>query len=294
MDWNLDQIDTFIAAAEAGSFSAAARRLGKAQSAVSTAIALLEASLGLTLFDRSARMPVLTEAGHTLLAEARELSRQCRYFENRALAMNSQAPGRFSIALDEGLPYPPALAMLQALAEPFPQLELTVCMGSPSDVRGWLLAGQADVGLAFRRGAEDAALESEPVGAVPRVVVAGASHELAQTPHIDRRALARHRQLLLTPRFTQDEADEQISPQLWRADSLYTVAELAALGLGWAVLPLNIARFPTLDARLVQLQVTDLAFPALEARLHWRAGQGTAPVLAWLRRYLANAIFARE
>jgi DNA-binding transcriptional LysR family regulator len=39
VDWNLDQLDTFVAAAEAGSFSAAARRLGRAHSAVSTAIA---------------------------------------------------------------------------------------------------------------------------------------------------------------------------------------------------------------------------------------------------------------
>jgi DNA-binding transcriptional LysR family regulator len=60
-----------VASAEAGSFSAAARRLRKAQSAVSTQVANLEAELGLTLFSRAGRNPVLTPAGQRLLPEAR-------------------------------------------------------------------------------------------------------------------------------------------------------------------------------------------------------------------------------
>lgn len=60
---SLEQFKALLAAAETGSFSAAARRLGKAQSVVSTAIANLEIDLGLELFDRSGRYPVLTEAG---------------------------------------------------------------------------------------------------------------------------------------------------------------------------------------------------------------------------------------
>ncbi len=55
MHWDLDQLRQFVATADGGSISAAARNLGKAQSAVSTAIALLEADLGVMLFDRSGR-----------------------------------------------------------------------------------------------------------------------------------------------------------------------------------------------------------------------------------------------
>lgn len=292
MNWTLEQLTVFVAAAEAGSFSAAARRLGRAQSAVSTAVALLEASLGSDLFDRSARSPVLTDAGRTLLPEARELLRQSRHFENRALTLGNQAPGRITLGLDEGLPYPPGLTMLKALAEQFPQLEVTLSHGSANDIDQWLQSGQVDVGLAFRRSAQNAALESEPVGAVPRVLVAGRTHELARETKIDRRTLARHRQLLVTPRFAPDDAEERISPRLWRSDSLYVIAEQAAMGLGWAVLPLNIARYPTLSGPLLELNARDLAFPPLEVRLYWRAGQGEAPVLDWMRRYLGKAVFA--
>lgn len=59
---SLEHFKALLATAETGSFSAAARRLGKAQSVVSAAIANLEIDLGLALFDRSGRYPVLTEA----------------------------------------------------------------------------------------------------------------------------------------------------------------------------------------------------------------------------------------
>jgi DNA-binding transcriptional LysR family regulator len=59
----LDQFRSFAAAADEGSFSAAGRRLGRAQSVVSQTLANMEGQLGLKLFDRSTRIPVLTEAG---------------------------------------------------------------------------------------------------------------------------------------------------------------------------------------------------------------------------------------
>ncbi|SCK28329.1 LysR family transcriptional regulator [Vogesella sp. LIG4] len=294
MKWTLDQLATFVAAAEAASFSAAARKLGRAQSAVSTAIAMLEASLDTELFDRSGRTPSLTEAGRALLDEARELMRQCRHFDNRALALATKLPGQLTLALDEGLPYPAELALVQALDQAFPHLELTLFHGSAANIAEWLLAGKADVGLAFRRLPPDAALVSQPVGAVPRVLVVGSEHALVHEPGICRQTLARHRQLLVTPRFAHDDADERISPQLWRADSLYVIAEQAAMGLGWAVLPLNIARYPTQNGRLVEIHAQDLVFAALEVHLYWRAGQEEASMLQWLRRYLANAVFARD
>ena len=55
-------LQAFVQAATQGSFSAAARRIGRAQSAVSTAVGLLEADLGVELFDRSRRNAVLTPA----------------------------------------------------------------------------------------------------------------------------------------------------------------------------------------------------------------------------------------
>lgn len=58
-----DALVAFVLTAELGSFSAAARQLGKRQSTISEAIANLEIDLGVMLFDRQARLPTLSEAG---------------------------------------------------------------------------------------------------------------------------------------------------------------------------------------------------------------------------------------
>ena len=63
VEFSIDQLECFINAAEAGSFSASGRRLGKAQSAISTALANLEIDLGVALFDRSGKYLELTPEG---------------------------------------------------------------------------------------------------------------------------------------------------------------------------------------------------------------------------------------
>src|SRR5260370_42640912 len=68
---SLDQLRTFIAAAEEGSFSAAGRKLRRAQSAVSQTLANLESRLGVKLFDRRGRYPRVTDQGQALFKHAR-------------------------------------------------------------------------------------------------------------------------------------------------------------------------------------------------------------------------------
>ncbi|MEZ0491581.1 LysR family transcriptional regulator [Kineococcus sp. TBRC 1896] len=70
---DLTQLETFLAVAEAGTISAAGRRSGSAQSTVSTVLRALEDDLGVTLFTRTSRRAVLTDAGRALLPEARRL-----------------------------------------------------------------------------------------------------------------------------------------------------------------------------------------------------------------------------
>ena len=66
----LDQLRALIAVAETGSFSAAARKLGRVQSAISQTIQSLEDTLGVELFDRAAKTPKLNETGRVLLQDA--------------------------------------------------------------------------------------------------------------------------------------------------------------------------------------------------------------------------------
>jgi len=73
MRYSPESLQAFVQTAESGSFSAAARALGKSQSTVSAAVANLEIDLGFSLFDRRGRQPSLTEAGQRALAQVREI-----------------------------------------------------------------------------------------------------------------------------------------------------------------------------------------------------------------------------
>jgi len=68
-----DQLRAFLAVVDEGSFSAAARRLRRVQSAVSHAMAALEGQLGVALFDRTRRRPALTDRGRLVEAAARRV-----------------------------------------------------------------------------------------------------------------------------------------------------------------------------------------------------------------------------
>src|SRR5260370_6171639 len=96
----LDQLRTFIAAVNEESFSAAGRKLRRAQSAVSQTLANLEAQIGVKLFDRSARYPRLTEEGRSLLVDARSVADDVDGFKARAQAMRQGLEPELSVAMD--------------------------------------------------------------------------------------------------------------------------------------------------------------------------------------------------
>jgi DNA-binding transcriptional LysR family regulator len=85
IDWN--RARAFLATAEAGSLSAAARKLALTQPTLSRQVAALEAELGVTLFERIGKKLVLTESGASLLEHARAMG-------EAALAMTFAASGR--------------------------------------------------------------------------------------------------------------------------------------------------------------------------------------------------------
>src|SRR6266436_1105541 len=101
---SLDQLRTFITAADEGSFSAAARKLNRVQSAVSGWIGSLEQQVGVALFDRSGRFPKLTPAGVTLLVDARAVVTGVDALKARARLLSGGLKAELSVVIDVFLP----------------------------------------------------------------------------------------------------------------------------------------------------------------------------------------------
>ena len=156
VQWDLEQMRLFVSVAEERSFSAVARGQRKAQSAVSSGIALLEADLGVVLFDRSSgRQPRLTEAGSVLLEEAREVLRQCERLTGRALSLTRGEEACLRLAQDEAMLFQPVLDSLEALAVHYPLLEVQLSSAAQGDVARklvenwpcWFVVNIASMGL---------------------------------------------------------------------------------------------------------------------------------------------------
>jgi DNA-binding transcriptional LysR family regulator len=282
MQWSLEQIRLFVSVAEQRSFSAVARESRRAQSAVSQAIALLETDLGVSLFDRSSgRQPQLTGAGSALLEEARELLRQCERLDGRALALMRGEEARLRVAHDEAMPYQPVLDSLEALDERFPSVEVQLASSAQGDVARKLVERRADLGLLFHHEQMPEALERRVLGSVEMVTVCSVNHPLVNEASVTRQHLARHRQLLIAPLQSDYPGGEQLSPQVWRADSFYVMAELLMRGLGWAWLPRHVVQYPAYHGQMVEL-TSEWTPPALVVEMVWRRDEPLGPAARWL------------
>lgn len=292
MQWNLEQMRLFVSVAEQRSFSAVARGMHRAQSAVSSSIAMLESDLGVSLFERSSgRQPRLTEAGTALLEEARELLRQCERIDGRALALMRGQEAQLRVAHDEAMPYQPVLDSLEALSERFPTLEVQLASGAQGDVARKLLERRADLGLLFHHEQMPAALERRGLGGVEMVTVCAVGHPLASEKRVTRQQLARHRQLLIAPQQSGYPGGEQLSPQVWRADSFYVMAELLMRGLGWAWLPRHVVQYPTYQHQMIEL-VGEWTPPPLVVEMVWRRDEPLGPAAQWLSESFARHLRA--
>src|SRR5438309_11774580 len=121
----LDQLRVLVTIEETGSFSAAGRKLQRAQSAISHAVQTLETMQRVQLFDRSARAPVLTEAGKALTAQARQVLRQAELFERRASAISGGLEPELTFAVDNMMPSNPVIGSLAALQKRYPDVAVT-------------------------------------------------------------------------------------------------------------------------------------------------------------------------
>ncbi|MBN2994136.1 LysR family transcriptional regulator, partial [Pseudomonas cedrina subsp. fulgida] len=276
VQWDLEQMRLFVSVAEQRSFSAVARQQRKAQSAISHGIALLEADLGVSLFERSSgRQPRLTEAGSVLLEEAREVLRQCERLNGRALSLTRGEEACLRLAQDEAMLFQPVLDSLEALAVQYPLLEVQLSSAAQGDVARKLVERKADLGLLFYHDQIPEALERRVVGSVEMVTVCGVNHPLAKQTYVTCQHLAQFRQLLMSTQTSVYPGSEAASPLVWRADSFYVLAEWLMSGLGWAWLPRHIVQYPTYQQQMVELR-SEWTPPALVVELVWRRDEHLA------------------
>lgn len=146
LDWTLTR--SFLAVAESGSLSAAARRLGLSQPTLGRHIAEMEAALGLSLFTRQPRGLIPTEAAEALLPHARAMAESAARLALTAAGRDAALTGSVRLTASRIVAHhllPPVLAELR-MAEPGIEIDLVA-----SDETGNLLYREADIALRMYR-----------------------------------------------------------------------------------------------------------------------------------------------
>lgn len=284
---SLDQIRTFVAAAETGSFSAAARHLGRAQSAVSDLIRRLEAELGVVLFDRSSRTPRLTGAGQMLLLDARSVGCAVDSLNFRAKGLSRGLEPELCAVIDVYFPFQAITEAAKMFQREFPVTPLRLYVEVLGGALEPVIDGRASLAVVGGPAPLPAGLSGEPLAGVPVVMVAAPSHPLARIEGlIPPSELAQHVQLVLTERSNRFAGQEYsvMSPTTWRLADLYAKHSFLLSGLGWGSMPLHAVEADLAAGRLVQLATPAVPLSGRIAAMTaaYRASAPPGPAGRWL------------
>ncbi|MES2265071.1 MAG: LysR family transcriptional regulator [Pseudomonadota bacterium] len=258
---SLDQLRTFIAAVDEGSFSAAARKLNRVQSAVSSWISGLEEQIGVTLFDRSGRYPRLTAEGVLLLADARNIVAGVDILKARAKLMSSGLEPELSVVVDVFFPSAAIADVARDFALHFPYTPLRLYVEGLGAAYQPVLDRRCSLGILGALPIAFPTLTSARLGEVALVMVASRSHPLAAFGgSIPKSELARHIQLVLTDRSSLMAGQDYgvMSPQTWRLADLSAKHAFLLKGVGWGSMPLHMIEHDLATGALLVLNVEDI------------------------------------
>jgi DNA-binding transcriptional LysR family regulator len=255
---SLRQLEVFAAIAHSGSTREGAGRVARSQSAVSAALAELEAALGEQLFDRIGRRLVLNENGRALLPGAVALLDQAAELQGRFTGEHA-APLRVAASLTIGEYLLPGLMAQWKLAHPHSAVHLAI--GNTSEVIAAVAALEADVG--FIEGPQTHAdLRVRRWVSDELVVVAAPGHPLASVrPRISARQLAEASWILREHGSgTRQASDRWLIEHLgslnigFELGSTEAIKRLAAAGAGLACLSRHTVAEELASGELVALR----------------------------------------
>lgn len=261
MNISKDALGIFIAVLDKGSFSAAARSLGKVPSAVSMSIANLETDLGMALFERRGREPVPNAAARALEAKARFMLEQFAQWEAQAMALSEGLEGRLSIAIDPELLACDWTSPLSALSLRYPLLEIEILAAPQIDAMSLLHDGRVQLALVFERPDFDGREGFQEMTSETLVSVIAPNHPAVANggrPRLE--DLAEHRQIVVASRERAQPNPRFLSSHRhWRTDNHTAALSLMQAGLGWGQLPLSLVR-PYLNAgTLVEIDLANMS-----------------------------------
>ena len=258
MNLHQEQLIIFKTVIEKGSFSAAARALGKVPSAVSMSIANFEIDLNLTLFDRSGREPIPTAAAWVLYEKTQQLLLEMNQWKQHAQALSQGLETQLNLVIVSELMHIDWTSYVALLEQHFPQLQINIFSAPQEDVMQMLMNKQADLALMFEREVLKHSEQFIEVKNETLIPVISVHHPLAQFEQVEFEQILQTRQIVVASRDRHIKPELLFSKNYWRTDQHHAALCLIIQGLGWGILPVQMLNEnPILKQKLKPLKILD-------------------------------------
>ena len=283
----IDQLRMLVAVVDKKSFTAAAKAVQRAQSAVSQAIATLEFQLDLKLFDRSTRRPTLTAEGAAIVADARAVIDRAQALRTKARALSGGIEANVTLAISMLSPMAAVTDVLERFDEEFEATNLDLLIQEASGPMEMVVEGWAELGVVggFNiRGEGVEGLKREPVGRIEIAAVAAPSHPLAGVDGELSPADTREQRQLVSASARGVGTANPLSLRTWAVADQSVRRVLLKRGFGWAIMPTHVVKDDIETGELVTLSLETLHGDALSETLYalHRADEPPGPAGRWL------------
>lgn len=259
MNINQEQLSIFKTVMETGSFSAAARQMGKVPSAVSMSIANLEIDLNLKLFERVGREPKPTVQAIQLYEKTNHLLTEMSQWKQHAHALSEGLESSLDIVVVSELIHSNWTDYIKILEKKFPTLQINIFSAPQEDAIKMLMAGSVQFALMFERETLDYREEFIEILKETMVPIISHQHPLAQKSIVSADDLRQQRQIIVTSRDRTIKPELLFSNDYWRTNHYHIAVSLIERKLGWGLLPLEVLDNTQIKQQLKILEIEEFS-----------------------------------
>ncbi|WP_239671006.1 LysR family transcriptional regulator [Vibrio variabilis] len=240
MNFSIEQLQSFVAVYEQGSFSKAAQALDKHRTTIGQVISNLEDELAVELFERVGRTAQPTEDATLLYRYAKQVIEQARSFDKLALSLSFGELESITIAYTSFLPPKALSAVRKKLQELHPSMKVNMIIRNRETIREGIINDTIQFGLVNVDSRNViGSFDSTLVNNISFGLFASKSHEIHSIPKEQRWGTLKSSKQIVLRGMIEDKMEDKIvlSSDCEAVDQLTLAIQLVKDGVGWGLLP---------------------------------------------------------
>ncbi len=292
MNISYEQIRAFVLVAEKGSFTAAAKCLNRHRTTLGQVIHNLEIETNLTLFNRSGKLPILTEQGRSLYKHAKNLAEYTQSFEHICLSVEQGIESDITVFHTDLLPVPLIQDVMRTIRREFKEVNIHWLHRSNSEALEGIKHSEADIALVLAHDT-NAVSQIDYIHALsmPFCLCAAPDTPIFDKANISLDTLKKHRQLVLEDYFSAGIQNiVTVSSYYQRIENMNIFLALLASGEGWAFAPKHAVQRMIDNKSLKEFTIKELSMTVRFPLSIWSSYQSqTGPVRQRLIELLSES-----